>query len=365
MGRDRIHKITCIFFALFFAGGFLLCVFLPKKSYSEFERRKLAAMPSCTWEQVWSGRFMSDFEKYAVDTFPGLDQLRTWKAMTALYAFGRKDNNGIYGFEDSLSAVEYPMNEASFTRALERFQAVCKEYLTEENRVYLSVIPDKNCFLAEESGHLAMDYKGLEAWMEQKAEFAEYIPISDLLEKDDYYRTDTHWRQERITDVANRLAEGMGTSLSNDYEAHSLETDFYGVYYGQAALPWKPDQLQYLTNGAIDGCRVYDWQNQMEIPVYNMEAASGRDPYEMFLSGSLSLLTIENPKGEKGKKLIVFRDSFGSSIAPLLISGYEQITLVDIRYIPREHLGRYIDFTGCDVLFLYSTMVLNHSETLR
>ena len=96
-----------------------------------------------------------------------------------------------------------------------------------------------------------------------------------------------------------------------------------------------------------------------------MEAASGRDPYEMFLSGSLSLLTIENPKGEKGKKLIVFRDSFGSSIAPLLISGYEQITLVDIRYIPREHLGRYIDFTGCDVLFLYSTMVLNHSETLR
>lgn len=365
MGRDGKSKGMCILFGLFFAAGFFLCVFMPKKSDSASERRKLAVMPVFSWGQVWSGRFMSEFENYGMDQFPFRDQLRTLKSMTACYVFGRKDNNGIYVSEGSISAVEYPLYEDSLTRAVERFQAVCERYLTEENRIYLSVIPDKNCFMAEERGHPAMDYERLESWMRQKADFAEYIPVSDLLEKDDYYRTDPHWRQERIIDVAERLAEGMGTFLSSDYTIHTLENDFYGAYYGQAALPLKPDQLQYLTNPAIEGAKVYDWQNQKDIPVYEMEAAAGRDPYEMFLSGSLSLLTIENPKAENDKKLVIFRDSFGSSIAPLLISGYQQIILVDIRYIQPDYLGRYIDFNGCDVLFLYSTLVLNHSETLR
>jgi len=35
------------------------------------------------------------------------------------------------------------------------------------------------------------------------------------------------------------------------------------------------------------------------------------------------------------------------------------VTLVDIRYIQVGVLGRYVDFENADVLFLYSTLVLN------
>ena len=55
----------------------------------------------------------------------------------------------------------------------------------------------------------------------------------------------------------------------------------------------------------------------------------------------------------------------GSSLAPLLASGYAKITLVDIRYISPNLLGRFVDFGGKDVLFLYSTSVLNSSELLK
>ena len=85
----------------------------------------------------------------------------------------------------------------------------------------------------------------------------------------------------------------------------------------------------------------------------------------MFLSGSKSLLTIENPNASTDKELIVFRDSFGSSIAPLFAEGYAKITLVDIRYISPNMLGRFIEFTNQDVLFLYSTSVLNNSITIK
>ncbi len=365
MDRTKKDMVLCVVFGLLFAGGFAACLFLPKPKYSESERRMLSPMPAFTAQSVASGRFMADFEEYAADAFPLRDSFRRIKAWTAWKIFRRQDNNGIYLADGFLSALEYPVNEASLERAAGRFRAVCEKYLTDENKVYFCVIPDKNCFLAKESGRPAMDYDYFETRMAELADFAEYIPISDLLEKEDYYRTDTHWRQERIMDVADRLAAEMGTVLSRNYEIHTLEQGFYGVYYGQAALPLAPDSLQYVTGEDIGLCQVYDWQNNREMPVYDMEKAVGRDPYEMFLSGSLSLLTIKNPNAPADKKLVMFRDSFGSGIAPLLISGYSQITLADIRYIHPDLLGQFVDFEGCDVLFLYSTLVLNNSDTIK
>ena len=62
---------------------------------------------------------------------------------------------------------------------------------------------------------------------------------------------------------------------------------------------------------------------------------------------------------------MVFRDSFGSAMAPLLAADYGKITLIDIRYIQADLLEKYVDFAGADVLFLYSTLVLNNSETIK
>ena len=41
------------------------------------------------------------------------------------------------------------------------------------------------------------------------------------------------------------------------------------------------------------------------------------DPYSVFLSGSKSLLTITNPSADTDRELVIFRDSFASSLAPL------------------------------------------------
>ena len=92
-----------------------------------------------------------------------------------------------------------------------------------------------------------------------------------------------------------------------------------------------------------------------------------RDPYEMFLGGARSIIRITNPNAAKESvSSVVFRDSFGSSIAPLLAAGYSEITLVDIRYISPFALGKLIDFTKADdALFLYSASVINNSETIK
>ena len=138
-----------------------------------------------------------------------------------------------------------------------------------------------------------------------------------------------------------------------------MERPFYGVYYGQAALPTQPETLYILQNDTLDQCRVYDYVTDSYGAVYNLEKLYGNDPYEVFLSGAQSMLRLENPNAATDRELILFRDSYASSLAPLLIQDYAAITLVDIRYIQPQLLGKYVDFAGKDVLFLYSTLVLN------
>ena len=96
-----------------------------------------------------------------------------------------------------------------------------------------------------------------------------------------------------------------------------------------------------------------------------MKKAEGKDPYEMFLSGTAPLITIENPSANVSKELVLFRDSFGSSLAPLMAEGYKKITVVDIRYIQSAFIGNFVDFEGADVLFLYSTTLLNNSLAMK
>ena len=210
-----------------------------------------------------------------------------------------------------------------------------------------------------------MDYGKIASEMQELMPYAEYIDIYDLLSEEDYYATDIHWRQEQLVDVAEYISDSMGVEMNGGYEVKALEEEFCGVYYGQTALPLKGETLYYLTNDVLEQCVVYDFENDKTIGIYDMEKAVGKDPYELFLSGPLSLLTIENPNAVKANELIVFRDSFGSSLIPLLAEGYSKITLVDIRYIQSGLLERFIEFKNQDVLFLYSTSVLNNSETLK
>lgn len=366
MTEKAKNKIVVLAAAVFFLGFFFWCLLKPADPVSDSERRPLAAMPSFSVSSVMSGKFMQDFESYATDQFPMRTGFRALKSAVSLYLFGQRDVGGIYIADGYASKLEYPMDRDSLDNAAARFLHIYEKYLEgQEVNLYLSVIPDKNFFLAGENGYPTMDYGAFVAYLQESTDYMQYIDIFDCLELEDYYKTDTHWRQEKITDVAGRLAEGMGASLSGEYSLKLLETPFYGVYYGQSALPLPAEQIYYLESDILDACRVYDYETNGEIPVYDMEKARGKDPYEMFLSGSKSLLTIRNPGAATDRRLIVFRDSFGSSIAPLLVEGYEEVTLVDIRYLSSELLGNFLEFDNCDVLFLYSTLVLNNSETLK
>ena len=375
-GRNHILVFSMMFFLF---GLSFLCWFKKEEDFSESERRMLEKFPQITMKTIMNGEFMEDFEKYSLDQFPMRDEFRGIKALISYGIFQKRDNNGIYVVDGFLSKLEYPMQKKMLDHAAMRLEEIYDMYLKEKgSRCYFSIVPDKNYFLAEENNYLSMNYEELFSYMKQQMEFAEYIDITTLLSIEDYYSTDTHWRQEKIVDVAEYLKEAMrdeNNRSANDndelqqgaYEVKEYSKPFYGVYYGQSALPVKPDTLYYLENDVLRQCKVtsYDTGKAKESVIYNMEKADGIDAYELFLSGTSALQVIENPSAKEKRELIVFRDSFGSSLVPLLVDEYSKITVVDTRYVQSKVLGNLIEFQGQDVLFIYSTMILNNSMSLR
>ena len=367
---DKIKHIAVMLTFLVLTGVIsFFCLTQESTAVSDSERRPLAQMPEYSADKLLSGNFFPAFESYTVDQFPLRDTFRNLKAFIHTNLLGRNDNNSYYEYDGYLGKLDYPLNEDSLSHAIDRMEFIRDTYFSSGNHnIYYSVIPDKNYFLADKSGRPSMDYQNLTEILEKGlSDSMTYIDIWDTLTIEDYYKTDTHWRQDRLQNVAAVLgnAMGIGDQLSGEYTVRELYP-FYGVYSGQSALSSKPESLYYLTNSVLENCRVYNTETGKVTPIYDLDRFDSQDPYEIFLSGSQAILTIQNPANTSGKRLILFRDSFGSSIAPLLVEAYSEVVLVDIRYVNSAFLGHFLELTGKeDVLFLYSTLVLNSSSTLK
>ncbi len=369
-GSKRRFKALDVIIAVVFLGILFAFMFLniitPPNDISSSERRKLAQFPNLTMDSLLNTEFMDGFEDYVLDQFVARDELRSLKSFVLFNLFNQKDNHNIYIVDGVVSRFE-TMREESFLSAVRKFKKLKDDYLSGTN-VYFSLIPDKNYYLAEQNGYPAFDYEFIRDTV-AGLDGITHIDLFDSLSIEDYYRTDLHWDQSRLEPVVKALGSEMGFSVDwSQLTANSL-SPFYGAFYGQSALNLRPDSITYMTSAAIDSAQVLRLDEKtlefVSANMYNTNAINGIDAYVLFLEGAVPLITISNPDAARNRELIVFRDSFGSSLAPLLTSAYSKITLIDLRYFASPLLDEYVDFTpDSDVLFLYSPQILNKSDTL-
>ncbi|MGN0244916.1 MAG: hypothetical protein ACI4DK_02985 [Lachnospiraceae bacterium] len=357
-----------ILFGMVLVGFLIIGLLSPDKEISDTERRLLHSFPELNMHTIFADRgqdsFMDGFEEYAVDQFPYREAFRTVHSVFSLYGIGRKEINNIYYAEGHILKTSMSIHPDSVSRSLDRMQYIKKRYL-QDNQVFFAMIPDKNYYLEKQTEVPYLDYEKLEnLFREQTDEYAEFIDLRAELSLNDYYKTDTHWRQEKLKPVAEKIMLAMDNQFDFQFREEFVTDRFKGVYYGQGSLPVKQDTLSYLTADYMEDCVVtcYDSGKSEFFSLYDFTKTEGMDPYEIFLSGSRALMTIENSSAATDKELIMFRDSFGSSIAPLFAGCYKKITLIDIRYISPSILDRFVNFENADVLFLYSAQVLNNSE---
>lgn len=368
MGKKARNIICTVCFAAFLLALGAALIFKEPVSVLISERRKAAQFPEFSTSSVMDKSFFDGIEDYLTDQFPLRDGLRALKSSIETKLFGKKDNNGVFYAEGHISEIYPTINESSVKNAAKKINSIYEKYLADANtRVFYSVIPDKSCYLAARNGYPAFDYEEMIGIFTADVKNMQYIDIYNCLSIDSYYRTDTHWRQESLDAVVKKLSLHMGFDFNGvgNFKAERLDS-YDGVYSSRIVTDVESDDLICLRNDVTDSATVYNAETKEKtVGVYNLEKLSGNDKYDVFFSGATPIISAENPLAKEKKELIIFRDSFGSSLAPLMLTGYSKITLVDTRYISSQILDEYVDFENCDVLFIYNTQLLNQSTMLK
>ena len=272
----------------------------------------------------------------------------------------------VYVYNGYAAKTDAAFDKDSLDRAAYRFQHLYDLYFAGRT-VYLAVVPDKAQFTVPPEGYTPAGAAETADDLCGALDFLTPVDIAGELTLTDYYHTDPHWRQEQLRPVADTLLTAMGAPVPDTREESlcTLAGEFRGAYWDKSPQPLEPDTLAYLTSGALEHCIVHNYETNTDGGVYDFTAAQDA-PYDLFLSGSRSLLRIDSPDALSDRTLVVFRDSFGSSIIPLLAESYRTVYAVDIRYLASDRLGRVVDFPDdADVLLLYSTTVLHNSITLK
>ena len=359
--NDKIKDIVVTIIFLFtIIALFLINIIKEDTDISLAERRKLATMPELTTKSLFDGTYFKKFDSYVTDQFVERDAFRKIKIDIELSTKG--EYNNLYLYDDYIIEEIFPLNSNSINNLTNKINYIKDTYLNDNSNIYYTIIPDKNYFI--NNGNLKLDYNKLQDMMKNNLSNINYINIFDKLTLDNYYKTDTHWKEEDLFNVANTIANQMNFDITNNNVVNTITT-FKGSYAGRLSVTKDTDTIKTISNPSINNSSVYNYETKKYTDIYDYTKINSLDKYDIYLSGAVPIIDIINNNTSSDKELIVFRDSYGSSLIPLLIEGYKKITVIDIRYISSKILNKYIDFNDQDVLFMYSILTINNSFSIR
>lgn len=401
-----------VLFALFISVFFLVDVFNSDRAFSEFENTSLAQKPAFSWSSFVDGSFGSKYVKYINEQFLGRDNWISMKAVADM-GLGRIESHGVtYGDDhylmEKLEIVEdqnYPANAGTNIvkqTSLDRSNGMVSSFLQMYDQpITFSLVPNSYAILEDEvptgfpganqQAYTQQIYQTLREADEQ----LEIVDFSDALSqhKDEYiyYRTDHHWTTlgAYYAYVAYCEQKGLTPVSLEELEENKVE-DFYGTFYSKAKRPSQPadtitwydvdvDEFAFVANlqqdkqlaqlGEVvqeDGLELLRVDGMMDRRKFEV-----RDKYAAFMwgnSGYVKIKSSHNLNHQEGKtsRLLLFKDSYANSMIPYLTYNYDEIIVVDLRYMAKSTKElMQEEFDDIFVMYNFSTYVSGASDLAK
>lgn len=366
--KNRI--LPCVFLLFIFSFVIMLLV-LPKKDFSETEKRSLSEFPKLTLESVKKGEFTDGFEKYLSDHFPFRDAFIGIDAYFGL-ALGQNGENGIYAAEDGYLITE----PATFDEEKMLKNAGYIEKFIEKTDIPSSVIiiPQAGYVLSEKlsANHKEYNDSAIFDCAKSTIKSANFIDVRDVFvsKKADtqiYYKTDHHLTSEGSMLVYNEFCKATGVE-SQSFSLIKSVDEFYGTTYSKSGF-WlkKGDTVEIYGstsnnkyNVTIDdgkGAETYE-------SLYFDSHLEDKDKYPVFLDGNHAFVRIHNENVNNDKKLLIVKDSYAHCFTTFAIENYEEIVMVDLRYYKKSmnKLTEAENFT--EALFMFGAENISTSTDL-
>ncbi len=176
-----------------------------------------------------------------------------------------------------------------------------------------------------------------------------------------YYRTDFHWTGLAGYYAAEELALVAGTPFDKlstaNYTENCTESCFKGALVRYASvLGNDPDDVYWYVPTRQYTVTYYS-SSGLTNPKTGMSLFSSANGYTKFMHGDAYTAHIQSNVGN-GRKLLIFKNSYGNALAPYVLSSYDEVYIADIRKF-QENAKEFIEEYGItDVCFAMSSHAL-------
>ena len=349
---------------------------LPRRSFSENEKRVLSEAPQIDAAGIADGSVFRSIESYLSDHFPGRE---LWVGANAYLenAEGRGATEDIVrGTDDWLFTA--PVSDDRET-LWDNMQAITTFAEKQSVPVSMMAVPSAGAVVSDKLPALHMPYPDADLLEEARRIAGNTLHWVDLYtdfcsaEQPErlYYRTDHHWTSEGAYRAYCLLMEELGQSSvpRDDFTVEQI-SGFYGTSYSKSGL-WltEPDTLELWTGSDIQAVTtVYDANRADPVTREGMffrEYLEDADKYPVFLGGNHARVHIET-NADSGKRLLVIKDSYAHALAPFLAEEYSTIDLIDLRYFKQQTISSWLEENPADeILLVYGLSSLAEDKNLQ
>lgn len=357
-----LNPIIAVGFSVALIAFSAVNVFKPTRDFSENENRVLQKFPSISWEEIESGVFGTNFDKYVSDQFLGRDVMVSAKAVMEKLS-GKKENKGAYFGEDGYLIQTAPTPNEQYIE--NNIQAVKDLASLGKYQVTMMLVPTAYEIMQDKLPAYAYEpvERDLINRVEQELQGsgAKFVDPSAALRDNDgrqvYYRTDHHWTSFGAYKGYVALADTLGyTPMAEDeFNIETLSDSFYGTTWSKATLPdQQPDTIEaYVPKEEVTYSVEFVGENATMDSLYSTERLKSKDKYSVFLDGNHSFEIIHSSVAN-GKSLFVIKDSYAHALVPFLANHYENIYMLDLRYYNGDPQKLMDQYGVTDVLFVYN-----------
>ena len=198
-----------------------------------------------------------------------------------------------------------------------------------------------------------------------------------------YYRTDFHWTQLGAYYGAEALAKAAGVSFDpiSEYSSETQQAYFLGALYKYTKNStklynnrdnftiYKNKNFVYGTDYTVTWHKYSNFNSTFNHDIF-YTVSSYTDCYMTYLAGDNNgIADIKSNKCSNGRKIVLIKNSYGNPVPSWLLSSFEEIWVMDIRY----YKGNILDFVVeydisdvCVVLDIHGALSTNkYLDTIR
>ena len=370
MKQKHWNILTVFLFAVLLAAVPLYWLIAPRRTFSDTERRYLKDPPKLAGQSLSEWTFDDDMESYLADQLPLRDALVGVNAYATLLS-GRQIAGEVYSDADGY-LVEEPVPDAP-----EEVETRLRRIVTAgENaglKPYLIVVPSTGYVrkdrLPETLAALYHDDVILERIAGRDG--VTLVPLLERFAAEGqtwYYRTDHHWNADGAFAAYEAFMEAAGhTPLDRDAFYHHSVRGYSGSTRSRSAL-WLHRTDTLIIDEPIDCPVTVSFSDSDETygSMFFYDHLGEYDWYPLFLDGNHPVTVIENLSAtEDMPSLLLVKDSFGNSLAPLLVPSYRTVVMVDPRYYRQSVLPLCEQYGIDEILFCYSLDHLTTDDSLK